>query len=209
MGKVPYSAKVKEAATILEARTLQLSAKQGCKITSRLLQRTFNKINIIYNRDTSLLECLANRKRAMNTYIELKKKGHEHRLTFMQQLAQARAAEGNTSAEKELIQLQAREQQRKQWLSIKRATGKLQGGGVTFVTELLQPNGTYKPLREKVEIEDAFKRANKIKYRQSYDTPMLNEPLLPSFGYLGLTENADHVMEGTFECPPCTNPYAI
>jgi hypothetical protein len=38
---------------------------------------------------------------------------------------------------------------------------------------------------------------------------MLNEPLLSSFGYLGLTENADRVMQGTFECPPGTDPYAI
>jgi hypothetical protein len=136
----------------------------------------------------------------------MKKKGPELRKTFMEQLAHARAAEGNTTAEKELIKLQAREQQL-HWRNIKKVTGKLNGGGVTFVTEL-QPNGIYKPLREKVEIENAFKKANEAKYRQSYDTDFLNEPLLSEFGYLGLTDNADKVMDGTYTCQPETNPYA-
>jgi hypothetical protein len=59
-----------------------------------------------------------------------------------------------------------------------------------------------------VEIEEAFMRTNEIKYRQSYDAPFLQEPLLSSYGYLGLNDNADKVMEGTFECPAGTDQYA-
>jgi len=206
MGKVPFSDKVNAASLKVDARTLQFSKLKGCTISSRLLQRTFQKAKLEYKRDMTVEEGLEAKKQAIKTYIKLKKKGPELRRTFMQQLAQARADAGNTSAEKELQQIQVREQQRLTWRNIKKVTGKINRGGVTFVTEL-QPNGTYKPLREKVEIENAFKRANEAKYRQSYDTDFLQEPMLSEFGYLGLNDNADKVMDGTYECPPGTNPY--
>jgi hypothetical protein len=205
MGKVPFSDKVQAASTIVDALSLQLSKLQGRKTSSRLIQRTFQKAKLPYTA-LSIDECKSLRKQAIKRYIELKKQGPELRKTFMEQLAEARAVGGNTSAANELKQLQIREQQRLHWRNIKRVTGKLDGGGVTFVTEL-QPNGIYKPLRNKVEIEEAFMRTNEIKYRQSYDTPFLQEPLLSSFGYLGLNDNANKVMEGTFECPAGTDQY--
>ena len=206
MGQVPFSDKLQAASAIVDARRLQLTKLHGGKVSSRFLQRTFQAAGVEYKRDISLQEGIAAKKEAINSYIKVKKKGPELRRTFQENLAQARAEAGNTSAAKELIQLQTREQQRLNWFNIKRVTGKLQGGGVTFVTEL-QPNGTYKPLREKIEIEQAFMKANEAKYRQSYDTDFLTEPMLSEFGYLGLTENAAKVMDGTYEVPATAGPY--
>jgi hypothetical protein len=141
MGKVPFSEKVQAASTIVDALSLQLSKLQGRKTSSRLIQQ---KAKLPYTA-LSIDECKSLRKQAIKRYIELKKQGPELRKTFMEQLAEARAVDGNTSAANELKQLQIREQQRVHWRNIKRVTGQLNGGGGTFVTKL-QPNGIYKPL---------------------------------------------------------------
>jgi hypothetical protein len=95
MGQVPFSDKLKDASNIVEARTLQLSK---CKVSSRLIKHTFQQEKIEYKRDITLTEGLL----ARNEAIKHKKKAPELRKTFSEQLAQARAEEGNTSAEKEL-----------------------------------------------------------------------------------------------------------
>jgi hypothetical protein len=46
---------------------------------------------------------------------------------------------------------------------------------------------------------------NKAKYTQCYPTPMLQEPMLSEVGYLGFTEPAQEILQGTYHPPEETN----
>jgi hypothetical protein len=44
--------------------------------------------------------------------------------------------------------------------------------------------------------------------RAKEDTPFMNEPLYSDFGYSNDTPATKEVLEGTYQCPPGTDPYA-
>jgi hypothetical protein len=46
------------------------------------------------------------------------------------------------------------------------------------------------------------------RYLQSSITPMMQEPLLSDFGYLGMTPAADAVLDGTYVPPPAVDEMA-
>lgn len=48
---------------------------------------------------------------------------------------------------------------------------------------------------------------NKQWFRQANDTPFMKSPLVEEFGYLGVGENAQSVLAGTYTPPPGTNEY--
>ena len=48
---------------------------------------------------------------------------------------------------------------------------------------------------------------NESKYHQTQDTPFLRALLLQDFGYLGIGQHADAIMQGTYQLHPDVDPY--
>jgi hypothetical protein len=57
-------------------------------------------------------------------------------------------------------------------------------------------------------MEQACMIENKDQLSQSEDTPFMTYPLLADFRYLANTDATEQVLQGTYQAPPGTNPYA-
>jgi hypothetical protein len=106
----------------------------------------------------------------------------------------------------ELRQLHTQEHQRALARRIRHLYGTLQGG----VTSVIAPNmhGDLVEKTAKSDMETAIMIENESKYRQASHTPFMQNPLLKDFGYLGIGNHADSVMQGTYQTPLDVDPYS-
>jgi hypothetical protein len=116
------------------------------------------------------------------------------------------AEENNTVAEKILKQLLDQERQRTSARRIKATLGKLSGGSVTKI-DIEHENGQVEEVTTKEGIERACMDENEAKYRQTQNTPCMQEPLLDDIGYLGTSDSCEKILDGTYQPPRGTNVY--
>jgi hypothetical protein len=48
---------------------------------------------------------------------------------------------------------------------------------------------------------------NESKYKQTQQSPSMQEPLVSDIGYLGMTEECEKILEGTYTIPEGVNQY--
>ena len=70
-------------------------------------------------------------------------------------------------------------------------------------------NGNEKELNSPASMVAAIAASNEKRQKQCEGTPFMTQPLLNDFGYLANREYAEQVMQGTYEAPEGTCPYAI
>jgi hypothetical protein len=120
-----------------------------------------------------------------------------------------RAAFNGTKAETKAKILSQPSCQKFQANPIEATRKKLCFGGVMKLHNV-DNDGTIMELHTKDEIEEAFFEENNGGYfSQSELTPPMQHPLLQDFGYLADTTAAKAVLNGTYEPPAGTDPYAI
>ena len=83
---------------------------------------------------------------------------------------------------------------------------KVLGGGVTKIS-LLNQQRVWEETTNKQRIEKGCAVENENKYRQTETTPCMNGQLVQDMGYLGNTNSAQQILEGTYDTPPGTNQY--
>ena len=130
------------------------------------------------------------------------------RNSFLDRLADAKAAIGNTSKESIIKCLKSREEIRRSNKRIDWAYGKSSKGGISFA---IAPNdaGEWVEVSTQFELEAACMKENEAKFRQANNTPFMTSPLLDDFGYLPVGPNADAVLSGDYQPPADADPYAI
>jgi hypothetical protein len=127
--------------------------------------------------------------------------------SFLEGLAAARAAAGDTNAVTELCQLITQEEQRARFRTIKVLHNPDRRCGLDYITTR-QLDGSTKECTTKADIESACLAENDSHFSQSLSTPFLSQPLLGVFGLLGNSTVSARVVSGTYMPPTGTDPHA-
>ena len=138
---------------------------KGHKISSHLIHRLAAKLHAPSAVLLDLDGATAQLKQSYQDYKQVKKDGSTLRQTWMEGLALALSAQGDTNAATHLGNLYRREKQRRIFRQIKYANGKLQSGSVTAVVAPFGPDDTWIEVSTKAEIERACLEENERRFR--------------------------------------------
>jgi hypothetical protein len=184
MGQVFFSPILATARLLIKIWSLLEKKAKGVKISSWLLKRSLHKASIDASaRSISRRQIQAELKDAYTNYYKLKSHLVQLRQTALDGLADALAAQGNTSKENMIRQLQLREKQRSRARKIHFLQGKMRAGGTTLVT-IQDAEGNTIDLTEKLDREKVIVKNNKEKFEQAFHTPFIQPP--PYVTFLGL-----------------------
>jgi hypothetical protein len=129
------------------------------------------------------------------------------RATWIEELAMARASEGKSSVAAEIKQLRLREMQRRDARIIKAANADQQRIGLSMIK--IQHDQAWVEITEKKEMETALLKELRQRFNQAGKTPFCISPLLDAVGpSLGTSEEAQHILEGTYCIPENCDPWA-
>ena len=148
-----------------------------------------------------------NRKQARKEAYKCSKDADTRRQTFMAELAQRRADEGNSKAEKQLKSLMQREISRQSWRRIRHISGKANNNSITMV-EVDNDDGTVSTLTNFIDINNELQRSAAARLIQSSDTPFMTPPLSRHFSTFTDNHHVHQLLAGTYIPPDNTDPYA-
>jgi hypothetical protein len=235
MGGVPFSDEYKRLELRVGFWNHLVAKKQGRKIGSKLLARFLVKLkDPIPLQEYSALTLDEVKTKAKAIHIEYRKfkkeKSTTSRSTWLEQLADARAAQEQERMDKqsktrqrkahhrrfkkrqytssqELKKLRATENLRRIYRNIKYAVGKDTLAGITLV---VAPNsqGDWVECTSKDEIEDACISEAQRRFHQTKGTPPMTAPLNIQLGYMGIGDEAERILNGQYESKPGTDRYA-
>ena len=205
MGNVAFSAATDGPGKRILWWQLALKRRRGGQVSTTLWKRRKLKARIRYPiAGMSEIEMNAKLTEAYREYRTAKKDARIHRDEMYNKAP--------TTHRKRIL---VREEQRRQGMISKLVNGKLGNTGVTKVEivdadgeHILDENGAPQVCRTQREILDLLSPINESKGRASEHTPFMQEPLLSAFGYHGKREAIEQVLNGTFQPPPGTDPYA-
>jgi hypothetical protein len=206
MGAVPFSPKLCLAGKKIRAWKLLLKKKSGGSVQTKYLQRKLKEADIA---DTALLstaDIQEHLRNAWQSYRILKKRATGDRATWIEELAMARASEGKTSVAVEIKNLLLRETQRRDSRIIKAANADQQRIGLSMIK--IPHDHTWVEVTEKGEMENALLKELRQRFNQAIKTPFCASPLLDAVGPLGISEEAQHILDGTYHIPENCDPWA-
>ena len=139
------------------------------------------------------------------------KQAESSRITFIQSLAQARAAANNTKAEAELLQMQNRESQRGMFRVIRHH---MSGGRAATITEVVAPVEGAPALpwarhTDRGGIERAVLLQTNRHLRKAWHTPPHSDISRDSLGLTASLPGCEEVMSNTYTPPQGMDTYLI
>ncbi len=184
-----------------------ISRKKGTKINARTLIRKAIKARIDASTFT-MEELLKALDKEYEEYKNTKKNHIELRKSFLESLAEAKAAEGKGRKATHLRNLIRLEEQRAMYRKIKSVTGRNGNLGTTFVT-VKDSEGNKKDIIGKEELERAIIAENTKKYHQTEKTcPFIYDATLRSdFGDMGEGPATQQLFQGTYNIPTHLDKY--
>jgi hypothetical protein len=207
-GEVPWSPSLQEIMDRIAAWKLMRQKIEGKRVSSQLLRRKLKSASLESRSSASLTESIE----ALNdAYTELKlfkKQAQLKRISWLEELASARAIDGNRKVATEVRQLEQREKQRCDAQMIRRANGRLRSGGISSVIAPVGENYDWVEVTDKKGIEQALLDENQRRFNQACDTPFMTHPLYNAVGPLRIGKGAQDILNGTFVIPAGTDPYA-
>ena len=207
MGAIPFSVELKLASKRLELWKAALTKKSRSHYSMNKLRRLESQVgvtNVLHLSTQSIKDKL---KEAKLSYWKIKKKGDEHRTSFLMTKAEDMANDSQGSPDNIYTQLINREKLRKAHRRVRFIIKKGRLGGITKI-DVISDEGITSELTTKTDIEDACIIENRSKYRQTENTPCMDGRLLQELGFLGLTHSATSIADGTFICPDNVHPFA-
>ena len=118
----------------VELWTLVIRRLKGCHISARTILRKKNQARVTSNTNVSMLEATGMLHDSYVRYREVIKDGKERRITFINDLATAKAKAGKISVANALKSLQEQETVRETWGRIHRMDGSAHvGKGLSMV----------------------------------------------------------------------------
>ena len=200
-GAVPWSPELHLASMRIRLWLLLIRKLSGRKVDTKYLRRVAKKAAnaVPVTASTTLRQAEQQLLEAKQHYKLIKVTAKQRRVTHLQGLALARAAEGWEAEATAVATLTQRERQREQWSLIRRTLGTGRSGGITQITAPDPDNpGSRRQFTEKADIENACHRENERRFNQASDTPFLVEPLLSAVGPIGLSAGGQHIsVQGT------------
>jgi hypothetical protein len=85
---------------------------------------------------------------------------------------------------------------------------KFKTSGLSHI-DIPQADGSVHTCVTKLAIENGCIDETWLKYSQTNQTPPMTQPLQQDLGYLASTPQAQQILDGTYEPPPGTDPYAV
>ena len=120
--------------------------------------------------------------------------------------AKQQADANNNAYSTVLLQLRDREKLRKCNRRIDWMLEKHKGSGVTKIS-VEDHHGVSRDITNQLGIEQACMTEFEHKFRQTEDTPSMQEPWLSILGFDGKTQGAEDILNGTLTFPPGTSEY--
>ena len=186
--------------------SLVLRRLKGCAVHARTIIRARKKTRV-RSSNVNLETAIANLATARRRYRAIKKKDKAHRQSFLENLAQSKAEENNSSMATELRNMSMQEQQRRMSRRTKHALKRNEDVGTTRI-QVKTPQGLV-DVTNKEEMEHSIINENEKKYHQTEERcPLLQGQLLDDLGILGDGPAVPKILNGTYECPPGT-PAAV
>jgi hypothetical protein len=208
MGAVPWTPAYQLERDKKLAWELLIHSRLKCchSVYSKYLSRILKKAQIQNPFDLSTNKYYANLKVARKSILASKKMAHLNRPKWLDAWAAAKVYK--LTVKKELEMKKRIEQQRRDARIIRRASSKLQSGGLTSVVAP-DSQGNWVELTKKEDIERALCAENALRFNQAKDTPLLQEPLFSEVGPLGIGPASQAILDGTYDPPPGTDPWAV
>ena len=126
---------------------------------------------------------------AFKRYNTAKKNHEDSRIAFIK-----------TFPEEQQKRILRAEEQRRKGRICRRINQKLAGGSVTHVI-VTDPDGSQRTCNDKDSIEAACLETHENKYRQTEDSPFMQDPLLRDFGYQDAYYHAEEILLGIYDIP--------
>ncbi len=73
--------------------------------------------------------------------------------------------------------------------------------------QVQREDSTWKDVFDKTEMEVAIMASTRKKYTSAFQTPLMQPPLVQTFGHLGIGRAADMVLDGSNEPPTVMDQY--
>ena len=194
MGQVAWSPELEAALLVHRFWSILLLRRDGHKITARRLLRMAKRTGL-ESALTAPRELIVQQKaEAWSVYKSKKKESVSLRAQWLEDLALARIEAGLEPAEKALRLMEKREQVRREFQTIKRATKPVSKRALIRVRSTNE-NGVSKVHTSKTGIERAGLKENDNRFRQSKETPLQQEQAVQLLGRTGCSDAATAILQ--------------
>ena len=204
MGHVDFSPEINDARKKRDFWRLVLRQRSGRRVCSRLIRRKAHACGITCPLSISRSQARKNFVKADARYRSLKPKAPDTREAWL--VKRTRDPTLDDDAQKRASRMLRIERQRQSNRHLRRVQGTLRSGSVSKVEELNE-NGEPVIREGQEEVEQAVMANNEARFRLTENTPPMTEPLRSELGFLGNTEAARQILNGTYECPPEVDEY--
>ena len=199
-GRVPWSPDIGKAHNVIELWTLIVRRLEGRKVHATTINR--KKRECMFEGDTMVGVIQARKllQEAYSLYSMEVKNSAKNRATFLEDLAMAKAREGNTKAGVELNKMRRMEKTRESWRRIHRMDGTARKSG--GLNRIISPNanGEWSEKVSKEEVEQGTLEENERRFTQAKGTPMTTSPLKDDLGLVGDGIQAVNLLKGQYTC---------
>ncbi len=206
MGGKQWSPALQRGRDTILLWTLVLRRSLGRHIGAKRILRLKKKLKVS-NTLVSTARAQKEIELAFKAYKVLRKKDTQLSKSYREELARAKAEEGNSSVAGIIRGLAAKESQRKVSRRIKRTLGKGSNKGTTKI-EIQMEDGSIREITDPEEMNGHIADENRSKFYQTRNCPLLREELLKDLGLLGDGPEVINVLNGTYSPPPGT-PWAV
>ena len=196
VGHKQWSPKLQRAMDQVKLWSIVLKSRLGCNISKRSIIRLSERLKID-TKGKSIRHIKGELKNAKSEYSLVSKKYAVLRLSFLEDLAIARAKEGKIKASTEIKALRHREAQRFTARKIKSALGKSKGSGTTKIV-ISTENGNEEITDPKLMVSHIIAE-NVAKFHQTRDWSELHRPeIIDDLGLMGEGPEVEAVLAGEY-----------
>ena len=196
VGHKQWSPKLQKSMDTVKLWSITYKSRLGLNISKRTILRLSNKLDIPTAQVTTR-QARRELRKAKAEYSSISKEHATLRTSFLEDLARARAREGNTKASSELRSLKNREAQRYTARRIKKALGKSKGAGTTKI--IVSTSEGDKEVTDPNEMVTHIIKENDAKFHQTQDWSELHLPeMVDDLGLMGEGPAVPSVLSGRY-----------
>ena len=208
MGEVDFSPELGKARQRKLLWKKIVRKKRGYKVSSSYIKRKARQCGVQCPLSCTLDQAIRYRKTAIDEYEKLKPIAERLRKEHLWSQAHDHSETGNETTRKHAKRLLREEIQRETARHLRRTMGRSRNGAVDWIE--VEEDGNVDEDGEAIltryddqqNVERILMENNSKRFRLTETTPPMQEPLVGLLGYLGNTEAARQILDGTFVCPP-------
>ena len=209
MGGVPWTPELGMAYDMTALCRQMIKRRLYKRVSSRYIDHLCRATGEAAVKHMSLEELLRKQRESKAKWRALKKNADASRTRFYELLAQEKADAGNTTVATELRKRRQEELQRDTGRRLAQISGKHKKQTTTvFRTRQYDDAGNEveaKVLEKRSEQVDAVLSEYEKRLRSAQNKGLMVSPLVEEFGYLGLGDSSQQVLDGTYSPPSGTN----